>query len=79
VLDLPAASEKKKNPSFASDQPLERTVFRRAVEAVICGMPLVNTDAMRQAYFWDVGANYNDIYYFSKPAAAARRRRPLNK
>jgi hypothetical protein len=31
-------------------------------------MPLVNTDAMRQAYFRDVGAKYKDICYFSKPA-----------
>jgi len=45
-----------------------RTVERRAVEAAIWGMPLVNTDAMRQAYFRDVGAKYNDICYFSKPA-----------
>jgi hypothetical protein len=45
-----------------------RTVERRAVEAAIWGMPLVNTDAMREAYFRDVGAKYNDICYFSKPA-----------
>src|SRR5258706_12002806 len=45
-----------------------RTVERRAVEAAIWCMPLVNTDAMRQAYFRDVGAKYNDICYFSKPA-----------
>lgn len=35
---------------------------------MIWGMPLVNTDAMRQAYFRDVGAKYNDICFFSKPA-----------
>jgi hypothetical protein len=45
-----------------------RTIERRAVEAVIWGMPLVNTDAMRQAYLRDVGAKYNDICFFSKPA-----------
>src|SRR5271154_1806091 len=45
-----------------------RTVERRAVEAVIWGMPLVNSDAMRQAFLRDVGAKYNDICYFSKPA-----------
>lgn len=45
-----------------------RTVERRAVEAAIWGMPLVNSDAMRQAYFRDAGATYNDICYFSKPA-----------
>jgi hypothetical protein len=46
----------------------ERTKYRRAVEAVIWGMPLVNTEAMRQAYLRDVGATYNDICYFSRPA-----------
>src|SRR5271170_6750915 len=46
----------------------QRTIDRRAVEAAIWGMPLVNTDAMRQAYFRDVGAKYNDICFFSKPA-----------
>lgn len=50
------------------EQLARRTIKRRAVEAAIWGMPLVNTDAMRQAYFRDVGAKYNDICYFSKPA-----------
>jgi hypothetical protein len=53
--------------TLTSDQLAQRTVERRAVEAAIWGMPLVNTDAMRQAYFRDVGAKYNDICYFSKP------------
>jgi hypothetical protein len=44
-----------------------RTIERRAVEAAIWGMPLVNSDAIRQAYFRDGGAKYNDICYFSKP------------
>jgi hypothetical protein len=52
---------------FSVDDLARRTVERRAVEAAIWGMPLVNTDAMRQAYFRDVGAKYNDICYFSKP------------
>ncbi|PTR34067.1 hypothetical protein C8J98_102255 [Luteibacter sp. OK325] len=46
----------------------QRTLERRAIEAVNWGMPLVNTDAMRQAYLRDVGAKYNDILYFSTPA-----------
>src|SRR6195952_2888254 len=53
---------------LSPDDLARRTVERRAVEAVIWGMPLVNTDAMRQAYFRDVGATYNDICFFSKPA-----------
>jgi hypothetical protein len=31
-------------------------------------MPLVSVDAMRQAYFRDAGAKYNDILYLSKPS-----------
>jgi hypothetical protein len=54
--------------SFSANDLARRTIERRAVEAVIWGMPLVNTDAMRQAYFRDAGAKYNDICYFSKPA-----------
>lgn len=44
-----------------------RTIERRAVEAVVWGMPLVSVDAMREAAFRDAGANYNDIIYWSKP------------
>jgi hypothetical protein len=40
---------------------------RRAVEAVIWGMPLVSVDTMRQAFFRDAGATYGDIAYWSKP------------
>jgi hypothetical protein len=46
----------------------QRTIKRRAVEAAIWGMPFVSVDAMRQAYFRDAGAKYNDILYFSKPS-----------
>jgi hypothetical protein len=58
----------KPEPAFTPAELAQRTLHRRAVEAVIWGMPLVNTDAMRQAYFRDAGAKYNDICYFSKPA-----------
>ena len=54
--------------TFSAADLAERTIHRRAVEAVIWGMPLVNTEAMRQAYLRDVGATYNDICYFSQPA-----------
>jgi hypothetical protein len=61
-LTAPAAAQ-----TFSAEDLARRTIERRAVEAAIWGMPLVNTDAMRQAYFRDVGAKYNDICYFSKP------------
>ena len=37
---------------------------RRAVDAAIWGMPIVNFDAMRQAYFRDAEAKYNDIIWW---------------
>lgn len=41
---------------FSSAELAERTLHRHVVEAAIWGMPLVNTDAMRQAYFRDIKA-----------------------
>jgi hypothetical protein len=43
-----------------------RTVHRRAVDAAIWGVPLVSFDAMRQAYFRDGKAKYNDIIWWPK-------------
>lgn len=40
------------------------TLRRRAVDAVIWGMPIVSLDAMRQAYFRDAGAKYNDVIWW---------------
>src|SRR5580692_4869736 len=54
--------------NYLANDLAQRMIERRAVEGAIWGMPLVNTDAMRQAYFRDVGAKYNDICYFSTPA-----------
>lgn len=53
---------------FSSEQLQTRLYQRRAVEAALWGMPLVNFDAMRQAYFRDAGAQYNDIMYWSRPS-----------
>jgi Protein of unknown function (DUF1254) len=43
-----------------------RTVYRRAVDAVIWGLPLVGQDAVKQAAFRDGKANYNDIVWWPK-------------
>src|SRR5262245_41431283 len=43
-----------------------RTVYRRAVDAVIWGLPLVSEDAVKQAYFRDGKAQYNDIVWWPK-------------
>src|SRR5258705_1115085 len=49
-----------------SRELVDRALQRRAVEAAIWGMPLVNVDAMRQAYFRS-GAKYNDVIFWSNP------------
>jgi hypothetical protein len=41
---------------------------QRAVTAAIWGMPIVSMNAMRQAFFRDAKANYNDIVFWSKPS-----------
>jgi hypothetical protein len=53
--------------TYSPDELARRTVERRAVEAAIWGMPLVSVEAMRQAFF-QAGAKYGDVLYFSKPA-----------
>jgi hypothetical protein len=41
---------------------------RRAVEAAIWGQPIVMFDALRQAYFRDAQASYNDIIWWPRGA-----------
>jgi hypothetical protein len=43
---------------FTSEELNRRTIERRAVDAAIWGMPIVNFDAMRQAFFRDANATY---------------------
>ncbi len=54
---------------FTSQELASRTVYRRAVDAVIWGVPVVNLDMMRQAYFRDAKASYNDIVWWPKGGA----------
>ena len=51
---------------FTSKELSNRTVYRRAVDAVIWGLPLVGEDVQKQAYFRDGKANYNDIVWWPK-------------
>jgi len=44
----------------------ERTVYRRAVEAVIWGMPAVNCDLMYQAMVREGNGGFNQIAYWSR-------------
>jgi hypothetical protein len=52
--------------NFTAEELNRRTIERRAVDAVIWGLPLVGEDAVKQAYFRDGKANYNDIVWWPK-------------
>jgi hypothetical protein len=54
--------------TFSSTDLQSRLVTRRAVDAVIWGVPLVSVDMMRQAYFRDAKANYNDVVWWPNGA-----------
>jgi hypothetical protein len=51
---------------FSSADLAERTLHRRAVEAVNWGMPVVNVDLMYQAGVSTKGAGWNQLVYWSR-------------
>ena len=51
---------------YSSDELRRRTIERRAIEAVIWGMPTVNYDLMYQAMVREVGGVFNQIVYWSR-------------
>jgi hypothetical protein len=54
--------------TYTPDQLKERAIERRAVEAMIWGMPAINYDLMLQAMFNSTAAKQNEIVYWSRPA-----------
>jgi hypothetical protein len=55
-------------PARSADDLSRRTIERRAVEAVIWGMPAVNYDLMLQEMLAKTPAKVNEVIYWSKPA-----------
>jgi hypothetical protein len=53
--------------NFSAEDLARRTIERRAVEAVIWGMPAVNYDLMRQEMFAKTKGKENEILYWSRP------------
>jgi hypothetical protein len=51
--------------TWTADQLAERTVHRRAVEAIIWGIPLVNYDLMFQSFVCDAKGGVHQILYWS--------------
>src|SRR5688572_17871654 len=60
------ASAPSPGSKLSPKQLTERTVHRRAVEAVIWGMPAVNFERMLQAAT-ENGAKPNQVVYWSRP------------
>jgi hypothetical protein len=54
------------SPTFTSAELAKRTLFRRAVEAVIWGMPVVNYRLMYDAMVRDAKGASNQIVYWSR-------------
>ena len=54
------------DPGFTPQQLAERTLHRRAVEAVIWGMPAVNAELMFDAMV-QARADFNQVVYWSRP------------
>jgi hypothetical protein len=55
------------------DEAKRRLIESRAVEAVIWGMPAVNTELMRQEML-KAGGKVNEIVYWGKPLSGVRRK-----
>ncbi len=64
--DKTAETSAKAEPAVSSAQLAKRMVERRAVEAVIWGMPAVNAELMFQAAR-DAKADFNQVVYWSRP------------
>ena len=52
--------------NFTADDLARRTIERRAVEAIIWGMPAVNYDLMYQAMVRETKGTFNQIVYWSR-------------
>jgi hypothetical protein len=64
ALPAHAAEQDASVPAYRSAENAERAYERRAVETVLWAMPIVSVEAMREAYFRDAGARYNDFVYW---------------
>ena len=54
--------------TFSSTDLAERTLHRRAIEAIIWGIPVVNFDLMFQSMVRDAKGAVNQILYWSRPS-----------
>ena len=69
TLGLMIATNSAYAQNFSSEDLIRRTIERRAVEAIIWGMPAVNAELMFGAMN-DAGADFNQVVYWSRPVPA---------
>ena len=62
-------ADSKIESAFSPSELAERTLHRRAVEAVIWGMPAVNAELMYKAMA-DAKADFNQLTYWSRPVTS---------
>jgi hypothetical protein len=67
ALMLASAAIGQPSPAFSPAELTERTVHRRAVEAVIWGMPAVNYDLMLQEMLTKTDGKVNQVVYWGRP------------
>ena len=68
IVGCSSATATKPATSMSATELAERAVHRRAVDAVIWGMPVVNFDRMVQATIAN-GVKLNEIVYWSQPVS----------
>ena len=66
VLAAVSAATSAHAQSFSSDELANNAIHRRAIEAVIWGMPVVNFDLMLQAMIGSANGKPNQIVYWSR-------------
>jgi hypothetical protein len=66
LATLAAAAQNVRAQDLPPRELQQRMLERRAIDAAIWGIPIVSLDVMRQAYFRDGKAKYNDIIWWPK-------------
>ena len=67
ALALLSAAASAQAQTFSPEELTQRAVERRAVEAVIWGMPAVNYDLMLQEMLTKTAGKVNQVIYWGKP------------
>ena len=67
LAGLTGCQSEQSSPAAPEMSPQEQMIHRRAVEAAVWGMPIEGTRGLLLGARRDVGGDWNDVIYFSKP------------